>query len=334
MTPEQSNHKPAIPELTIIVPAYNEAGNIVPLYEKLCTTLEPCNIPFEILYVNDGSSDETLSQIKAIANADTRVRFASFSRNFGHEAATSCGLKLASGKAAVLIDADLQDPPEAIIHLYDKWKEGFDVVYGRRILRQNENQFKKLSAFLFYRLLGGFSNISIPKDVGDFRLMDRKVIDHFNQLPERNRFVRGMIAWIGFKQTAVEYQRQGRHHGDTKYSFFKLSLLSIDALVSFSTTPLKWCVIIGAIVTVLSFSLTLIIIIQKLFLDLDIPGYALMASGMFFLGGVQLTFLGVVGVYIGKIYTQVQARPLYIVSETDNNNYTNSTNNEHSKHSH
>jgi len=323
MTPELS-----IPELSIIVPAFNEAGNILPLYEKLCATLDTRHIEFEIIYVNDGSLDETLSQIKDITDSDTRVRFASFSRNFGHEAATSCGLKLAVGKAAVLIDADLQDPPEAIVQLYDKWKEGFDVVYGRRTLRPDENRFKKVSAYLFYRLLGTFSNISIPKDVGDFRLMDRQVIDHFNQLPERNRFVRGMIAWIGFKQTAIEYQRKGRHHGDTKYSIFKLSLLSIDALVSFSTTPLKLCVIIGVIVTALSFSLTLIIVFQKLFLNLDIPGYALMASGMFFLGGVQLTFLGVLGVYIGKIYTQVQARPLYIVSETDNNNSTNERSNE------
>jgi len=308
------------PELSIVVPAYNEVGNIIPLYKKLCSILETRNIKFEIVYINDGSSDETLAQIKEIAGSDKRVRFASFSRNFGHEAATSCGLKLVTGKAAVLIDADQQDPPEVILQLYDKWKEDFDVVYGRRIHRPNESPIKKLSAFLFYRLLGAFSDISIPKDVGDFRIMDRKVIDHFNQLPERNRFVRGMIAWIGFKQTAIDYQREGRYHGDTKYSIFKLSLLSIDALVSFSTAPLKMCAIIGAFVTVISFSLTLIIVMQKLFFNLDIPGYALITSGMFFLGGVQLTFLGVVGVYIGKIYTQVQARPLYIISETDNNN--------------
>ncbi len=315
------------PGLSIIVPAYNEAGNIEPLYKRLCATFENIKLEFEIIYINDGSTDETLAQIKALASSDQRVRFASFSRNFGHEAATSCGLKLVTGKAAVLIDADLQDPPEAIIQLYNKWQEGFDVVYGRRTLRLNENPFKRASAYLFYRMLGTFSNIHIPKDVGDFRLMDRKVIDHFNRLPELNRFVRGMVAWIGFKQTAIEYHREGRHTGDTKYSIFKLSLLSIDALVSFSTTPLKLCVVIGATITVLSFCLTLIIIIQKLFLDLDIPGYALMTSGMFFMGGVQLTFLGVIGVYIGKIYTQVQARPLYIVSETDNNN---TKNNEHS----
>jgi len=315
-----------IPELSIVVPAYNEAGNIIPLYKKLCSTLEKRNIEFEIVYVNDGSSDETLAQIKEVVGSDKRVRFASFSRNFGHEAATSCGLNLVSGRAAVLIDADQQDPPEVILQLYDKWKEGFDVVYGRRILRHNEGLIKKASAFLFYRLLGIFSDTAIPKDVGDFRLMDRKVIDHFNQLPERNRFVRGMIAWIGFRQTAIDYHREGRYHGDTKYSIFKLSLLSIDALVSFTTAPLKLCVVIGAIVTMISFSLTLIIVMQKLFFNLEIPGYALITSGMFFLGGVQLTFLGVVGVYIGKIYTQVQARPLYIISETDNNNNNEQTN--------
>ena len=313
------------PELSIVVPAYNEAGNIIPLYKKLCSTLDTRNIEFEIVYINDGSSDDSLAQIKEIAGSDKRVRFASFSRNFGHEAATSCGLKLVTGKAAVLIDADQQDPPEVILQLYDKWKEGYDVVYGRRIHRPNESPIKKASAYFFYRLLGIFSDITIPKDVGDFRLMDRNVIEHFNQLPERNRFVRGMIAWIGFKQTAIDYRREGRYHGDTKYSIFKLSLLSIDALVSFSTAPLKLCVVFGAFVTIISFCITLIIVMQKLFFSLDIPGYALITSGMFFLGGVQLTFLGVVGVYIGKIYTQVQARPLYIISETDNNN-----NNEHS----
>lgn len=278
--------------------------------------MDKVGITFESIFIDDGSTDNTLDKIKNLAANNTNIRYTSFSRNFGHEAASSCGFKMVEGRAAVLIDADLQDPPEVIPQLYDKWKEGYEVVYGRRSSRRDETTVKKLSSFLFYRILRIFSNVPIPTDVGDFRLVDRKVVNLFNALPERNRFVRGMFSWIGFKQTAVEYERSARIAGKTKYNYFKLTLLSIDALVSFSLVPLRICIAFGLIIMVLSFCITIVIALQRLVWDLNIPGYALMTSGMFFLGGVQLIFLGVLGEYIGKIYKQVQGRPLYVVGES------------------
>jgi len=281
--------------------------------------MDKAGITFELIFIDDGSTDDTLKNIKNLAANNSNIRYTSFSRNFGHEAASSCGFKMVSGKAAVLIDADLQDPPEVIPTLYYKWKEGFDVVYGRRRSRENETVVKKTSSYLFYRVLRLFSDVPIPADVGDFRLVDRKVVDLFNALPERNRFVRGMFSWIGFKQTSVEYERSARAKGKTKYNYLKLTLLSMDALVSFSLAPLRICIAFGLIITVLSFIITIVITLQRLVWDLNIPGYALMTSGMFFLGGVQLIFLGVLGEYIGKIYNQVQGRPLFVVGESSDN---------------
>lgn len=303
-------------ELSIVIPALNEEENIEQVFSRIKEVMDNSGITFELIFIDDGSTDNTLEKIKNLAANNTNVRYTSFSRNFGHEAASSCGFKMVEGNAAVLIDADLQDPPEVIPQLYEKWKEGYDVVYGRRRSRRDETIVKKSSSFLFYRILRIFSNVPIPTDVGDFRLVDRKVVNLFNALPERNRFVRGMFSWIGFKQTAVEYERSARTKGETKYNYFKLTLLSIDALVSFSLAPLRICIAFGLIITILSFCITIVIALQRLVWDLNIPGYALMTSGMFFLGGVQLIFLGVLGEYIGKIYKQVQGRPLYIVGES------------------
>jgi len=303
-------------ELSIVVPALNEEENIELVFTNIKEVMDKAAITFELIFVDDGSTDNTLEKIKLLAKNNSNIRFTSFSRNFGHEAASSCGFKMVKGQAAVLIDADLQDPPAVIPQLYNKWKQGYDVVYGRRTSRSEETIIKKVSSFLFYRILRIFSNVPIPTDVGDFRLVDRKVVDLFNALPERNRFVRGMFSWIGFKQTAVEYERSARTRGETKYNYFKLTLLSIDALVSFSLVPLRICIAFGLIITILSFFITAVIVLQRLVWDLNIPGYALMTAGMFFLGGVQLIFLGVLGEYIGKIYKQVQGRPLYVVDES------------------
>jgi len=303
-------------EVSIVIPAYNEEDNINPVFMRVKNVMQEADISYEVIFIDDGSTDKTLERIKSLAIDNKNVRFTSFSRNFGHEAASSCGFRMVEGKAAVLIDADLQDPPEVIPKMYQKWKEGYEVVYGRRSARQEETLLKRASSFLFYRILRLFTNVPIPLDVGDFRLVDRKVVTLFNALPERNRFVRGMFAWIGFKQTAVEYEREARHLGETKYGYIKLGLLSIDALVSFSLAPLRICIAFGLIITVMSFIITLVIVVQRLVWDLNIPGYALMTAGMFFLGGVQLMFLGIIGEYIGKIYKQVQGRPLYIVGES------------------
>jgi len=303
-------------EVSIIIPAYNEEDNINPVFTRIKNTMHEAGISCEVIFIDDGSTDQTLDRIKDLQTDNKNVRYTSFSRNFGHEAASSCGFRMVKGKAAVLIDADLQDPPEVIPQLYKKWKEGFEVVYGRRSHRHEETIIKKASSYLFYRVLDLFTDVTIPLDVGDFRLVDIKVVTLFNSLPERNRFVRGMFAWIGFRQTAVEYERDARHQGETKYGLLKLGLLSVDALVSFSLAPLRLCIAFGLVITVMSFLITLLIVAQRLIWNLDIPGYALMTAGMFFLGGVQLTFLGVIGEYIGKIYNQVQGRPLYIVGES------------------
>lgn len=319
----------AAPELTLIVPAYNEAPNIRPLYDRVLAVLEPAAISFELLFIDDGSRDGTDAEIAKLVETDPRVRYARFSRNFGHEAASSCGFRLAKGQAAVLIDADLQDPPEVILELHQRWREGYEVVHARRRQRHGESRRKRISAYLFYRGFNRMVDRAIPTDVGDFRLVDRRVVDHFNALPERNRFVRGMFSWLGFRQTVVEFDRQRRQHGVTKYNYSKLLWLSLDALTSFSTAPLRACTVFGLTITLFSFLIAGTIIVQRMFFDLAVPGYALATSGIFLLGGIQLIFLGVIGEYIGKIYTQVQGRPLYIVAASSDDQPPGSTATDH-----
>jgi polyisoprenyl-phosphate glycosyltransferase len=306
----------AVPELSVVVPVYNEEANIEQLYRRVVTALDEAGISFELIFVDDGSVDRSLSIMKRLAGADERVRYASFSRNFGHEAASTCGMRMVRGLAAVLMDADLQDPPEIIPRMHASWKEGFDVVCARRSSRAGESLMKKVTSHYFYRFMNRFSAVKLPVDVGDFRLADRKVVDAFNRLPEHSRFVRGLFCWVGYRQTEIEYERQSRAEGKTKYNWVRLFLLSLDAFFGFSLVPLRLCILLGVIVIVFSFVIACIIIAQRLFFSLAIPGYALMTTGMFFLGGVQLTFLGVIGEYVGKIFTQVQGRPLYIVNET------------------
>lgn len=304
------------PEISVIIPLYNEQDNIKPLYAEICNVLNNAGIPFEMIFVDDGSTDNSLSIIKDLSKRDSRIRFASFSRNFGHEAASSCGFSMVKGKTAVLIDADMQDPPSLIPEMYKKWKEGFEVVYAKRLSRQGETFFKKFTSHIFYKIMNRFSKLKIPIDVGDFRLVDRTVVNAFNRLTERNRFVRGLFTWVGYKQTAIEYGRLPRIRGKTKYNWVRLFLLSIDAFSSFSLIPLRLCIIFGIGTIIFSFINAGSIIIQRIFLNLEIPGYALLTAGMFLLGGIQLMFLGVIGEYIGKIYTEVQGRPLYIIRES------------------
>ena len=304
------------PDLSIVIPIYNEAENIPDLYEALKKTLDDQQISFEIIMVDDGSRDNSLAIMRKLSESDFRVKYASFSRNFGHEAASSCGFRMAQGKTAVLMDADMQDPVDLIPKMFSKWQEGYEVVHARRSTRDGESFIKKSTSYAFYRLINIFSDIKLPVDVGDFRLVDRKVVEAFNRFTERSRFVRGLFSWVGYKQTILEYQRLPRRRGKTKYNWTRLLLLSMDALFGFSLVPLRLCMLIGIITVIFSFIITCVIIFQKLFLDLEIQGYALLTSGMFLLGGVQLTFLGVLGEYIGKIFREVQGRPLYIVAES------------------
>lgn len=301
--------------LSVVVPVYNEEDNLPSLYQGLKKTLDQERISFELIFVDDGSHDRSLEIIKQFSQHDSRVRYASFSRNFGHEAASTCGFRMVQGRAAVLIDADLQDPPEVITKMFSKWQEGYEVVYARRSSRQGETSFKKFTSRLFYRVINLFSEVKIPADVGDFRLVDRKVVDVFNHLTERNRFVRGLFSWLGYKQTVVEYERLPRKGGITKYNWLKLLILSMDAIFGFSLVPLRICILFGLGTIIFSFVIACIIVFQRLFLGLEIQGYALLTAGMFFLGGVQLSFLGVIGEYVGKIFREVQARPLFIVKD-------------------
>jgi dolichol-phosphate mannosyltransferase len=311
-------HSVYAPVLSIVIPVYNEAENIPDLYEALKKTLDDAKIPFEIIMVDDGSRDNSLEIIRKLTGSDSRVRYASFSRNFGHEAASSCGFRMTRGEAAVLMDADMQDPVDLIPEMFSKWQEGYEVVHARRSTRDGESFFKKSTSYAFYRIINLFSDIKLPVDVGDFRLVDRKVVEAFNRFTERSRFVRGLFSWVGYRQTIIEYQRLPRRRGKTNYNWLRLLLLSMDALFGFSLVPLRLCMLFGIVTVILSFVVTCIIVFQKLFLNLEIQGYALLTSGMFLLGGVQLTFLGVLGEYIGKIFREVQNRPLYIIKENSN----------------
>jgi polyisoprenyl-phosphate glycosyltransferase len=303
------------PTISVVVPCYDEEANIALLVERLTDSIEPLDAGFEVILVDDGSHDGTLDVMKREHARDHRIKFVALSRNFGHEAASTAGLSHARGAAIVLIDADLQDPPEVIPEMVARWREGYDLVFARRGTRAGEGRLKRLSSALFYRLMRWLVHFDFPADTGDFRLMSRPVVDAFLQMPERNRFVRGMVAWTGFRSTAVEYSREARHAGETKYPLRKLILLTLDAITGFSTFPLRLVSMMGFAVTLFSAIATIWVAYQRLFLDLAIPGYALLVTGMFFLGGVQILMLGAIGEYVGRIYMETQRRPLFLVRE-------------------
>lgn len=302
------------PMLSVVVPAFNESGNLEELYRRLIAVLNEQG-DFEIILVNDGSTDNSLEIMRRLHAQDPRVKYLSFSRNFGHEAASTAGVEVATGQAVILMDADLQDPPETIREFVVHWHEGNDVVYARRRSRDGESWLKRLTSYLFYRVLNLLCRTKLPEDTGDFRLMDRKVVDALKVCHERNRFFRGLVGWIGFRQMAVLYDRPPRSSGKTKYNLIKLLLLSFDAITSFSIFPLRVASLTGLISISVSIVLALIVVLQKLFIGIPIPGYPFLIVVILFLGGVQLMLLGVVGEYLGKVYTEVQNRPLYVIKE-------------------
>ena len=302
-------------KLSIVVPVFDEQDNLQPLHARLAAVATDCADEHEIVFVNDGSRDDSLAVMKALAKRDPCVKYVSFSRNFGHEIASTAGLDAASGDAVVLIDADLQDPPELIPELLAKWRDGAAVVYARRRARAGESAFKRATSYLFYRILNALSDVEIPADTGDFRLMDRRVVAALCQCRENPRFVRGLVSWVGFRQEALYYDRDERHAGETKYNLAKLLNLSWEAVCAFSLVPLRLAMWLGSIITGLSVLLTLIVVYQKLTGRIDEPGYAMLACGIFFLGGVQLLTLGILAQYVGYVFRSTQQRPLYVVEE-------------------
>jgi glycosyltransferase involved in cell wall biosynthesis len=297
--------------LSVIVPLYNEEE----IVEKTFLTLEEelKNIEHQIIFVNDGSKDRTREILEQLLQKTPYNELVNFSRNFGHQAAFSAGLQHAKGEAVVIIDGDLQDPPSLIHEMLAKWQEGYQVVYAQRHKRRGESLFKRFSAFCFYRIIHSLTNIEIPPDTGDFRLMDRVVVDQLNSLPERSRFLRGLVCWVGFKKTGILYDRAERTAGVSKYPLRKMIRLAIDGITGFSTTPLKISFLIGVLATIIAFGVFIWSILEKiLFPETTVPGWASLMTAIVFFGGIQLISIGILGEYIGRIYDEVKQRPLYI----------------------
>ncbi len=302
-------------EYSIIAPIYNEIGNIPELYRRLKETMDKAGEPWELLMVDDGSTDGSTDAIRKLASIDEHVKPVIFARNFGHQLAVTAGLDYSQGKAVVIIDSDLQDPPEVILDMIAKWKEGFEVVFAQRTEREGETWFKLLTASLFYRLIYRITDVDIPMDTGDFRLLDRKVVNVMTQMRERHRFLRGMSVWVGFKQTGVMYKRASRYSGVTKYPFRKMLKFASDAITSFSYFPLQVAMYLGFFSAGLSIiAIPVVIVLRMIGLHAFI-GQATTLIAVLFLGGVQLISLGILGEYIGRLYDEAKGRPLYIVRE-------------------
>lgn len=304
---------------SVVVPMYNEEAVLAETYRRLTGVMENSGFTYEIVFVNDGSRDKTGSMLREICDKDSRIRLIDFSRNFGHQIAITAGMDHSSGQCVVVIDGDLQDPPELIPEMVGMWKDGYDVVYGKRISRKGESVFKKLTASLFYRFLRSMTDVNIPVDTGDFRLIDRKVCDALKHVNERNRYVRGLISWLGFKQTAIEFEREERFAGETKYPLKKMLKLALDGITTFSYKPLKLASYIGTIISITSFLYLIFVLAQRLFFPETVqPGWASILAVTLFFNGITLLMLGIIGEYIGRIYDEAKGRPLYIIRETRN----------------
>jgi dolichol-phosphate mannosyltransferase len=302
--------------ISVIVPCYNEAQVILETNRQLVAALEKiAQADFEIVYVDDGSSDTTPEILRAIQAADQHARVVRLSRNFGHQLAVSAGLEHAAGDAVVVIDADLQDPPEVIPEMVARWRDGYHVVYGMRTDRPGETAFKLWTAKLFYRLINRLSKVQIPLDVGDFRLLDRQVVDVLLSMPERDRFLRGMVSWIGFRQVAVMYARAARRAGESKYPLLKMLRFAADGVMSFSLTPLRVALWVGFFSIAMAFAGILYALIIRLYTNDWVRGWTSIFTAVLFIGGAQLVTLGIIGEYIGRIYAEVKRRPLYVVQE-------------------
>jgi glycosyltransferase involved in cell wall biosynthesis len=302
--------------LSLIVPMYNEASVIPIFFERTIDILNGAGVEFEIICVNDGSSDTTLELLREYATKDPRIKVISFSRNFGKEPAMTAALDYANGDAVIPIDADLQDPPELILEMLVKWREGYDVVFAKRVSRESDSFLKRKTALWFYSIFNKMSDTDIPHNVGDYRLMDRKVVDVIRQLPEKDRFMKGLYCWPGFEDTYVECERPSRAQGHTKFNFWQLWNFALSGFTSFSTMPIRAGIYLGLFISLISFIYAFYIVTKTIILGIDVPGYASIMVTMLFLGGIQLFFLGLLGEYIGRIFKEVKNRPLYVVKET------------------
>jgi polyisoprenyl-phosphate glycosyltransferase len=305
-----------MPTLSIVVPLFNEEGNVAELLRRVRASADGIAgiSGYEIVLVDDGSSDRTVELLQAHAKVDPRLVVVRLSRNFGHQLASTAGLDISRGDAVVLIDADLQDPPELIPAMVERWQAGFDVVYAVRRSRKGESWFKLWTARLFYRTTQHMTKVSIPVDTGDFRLMSRRVIDALKTIRERHRFIRGLVSWVGYPQTAIEYDRDSRFSGDSKYPVSKMLRFAIDGITSFSDVPLRFASYFGFVVSGIAFVVAIVEIGLRIFTGYNLPGYTSTIFAVLFLGGVQLIGIGILGEYIGRIYEEIKARPLYLLA--------------------
>ncbi len=303
-------------EISVVIPVYNEEGNLRALHERLSMVLSSLTADFEMVFVNDGSTDSSIEIIRELTK-DKKVKYLDFSKNFGHQIAAFAGLEHAEGNAVVIIDADMQDPPELILELYQKMQEGYDVVYAKRQVRDGETWHKKLTAKWFYRLINNLSEVEIPLDTGDFRIMSSRIKNIIISLPERNKFLRGQIAWTGFNQTYVLYNRAERMQGKSNYTYSKMFRFAFDGITSFSNFPLRLATYLGFIVSLVAFVVIVYTLYQKYFGIDTVPGWSSTMVSILFLGGVQLICLGIIGEYLGRIMDNVKQRPLYLIKETN-----------------
>jgi len=301
--------------LSVIIPIYNEEKNIKELSQRLEKTLSGLGVDWEVIFINDGSQDSSWQQLSGLAGQNPRFKPIDFSRNFGQQSALAAGIDHCLGKAAVIMDGDLQDPPELIPELFAKWQEGYHVAYAQRVKREDDPWFKRLCARLFYRLIKRITAIDMPLDTGDFRIIDRKVIDALKDMPENNLFLRGLIAWTGFSQTGVQFNRNRRYAGKPKYSFKKSLELAISGITSFSIFPLRLASYLGFAVSAISFLFALYVIYKKIFHNVITEGWASLMVVMLFLGGIQLITLGIIGEYLGKLSEEQKKRPKYITKQ-------------------
>ena len=304
-------------KLSIVIPIYNEEENIDSLINRLRTVVAQMQISCEYIFVNDGSKDHSFQLIKNLALADPAIKYIDFSRNFGHQIAVSAGLDLAAGDRVAIIDADLQDPPELIIEMFAKMDQGYEVVYAKRNNRNGESWLKKFTAKVFYRILKSITSVKIPVDTGDFRIIDRKVVNVLNQMPEHNKFLRGQISWIGFKQTYVEYDRKVRQAGSTGYTYKKMIRLALDGITSFSNFPLKVASICGFVVSGIAFMVMIYALYSRYITKDYVEGWTSTIISVLFLGGIQLISIGIIGEYISRLSENARNRPLYIINETN-----------------
>lgn len=302
-------------DISVVIPIFNEEKGLPELYNRLIKAVRSISNDFELIFVNDCSTDNSLQVIKELSETDSKVKYLSFSRNFGHQIAVTAGLEQTQGEAVVIIDGDLQDPPELICEMYEKYKTGYKVVYAKRKSRSGESFFKKLTAKIFYRLMVKLTGVAIPIDTGDFRLIDRVIVDHLKEMPEPVKFLRGQIAWLGYKQTFVEFDRDARKYGTTGYPLRKMIRFAIDGITAFSDVPLKIATTAGFVVSGFSLLVIIYALISHFILNQTITGWTSLIISSMFIGGIQLIAIGIIGEYISRINTTVRKRPLYIVEE-------------------